>query len=73
LHEYQAQNHPNYDAAVFHAQQCAEQYWKAIACGLNPYAVIFRFQGESATRDQALAAIQAIKKLGDIFIEITSK
>ena len=26
---YRARNHPNYDAACFHAQQCAEKYLKA--------------------------------------------
>jgi HEPN domain-containing protein len=27
---YRARKHPSYDAAVFHAQQCAEKYLKAI-------------------------------------------
>jgi len=27
--EYRARKHPNYDAACFHAQQCAEKYLKA--------------------------------------------
>ena len=26
---YRARKHPSYDAAVFHAQQCAEKYLKA--------------------------------------------
>jgi HEPN domain-containing protein len=30
LREYRARNHPNYDAAGFHAQQCAEKYLKAL-------------------------------------------
>ncbi|MCK4560950.1 MAG: HEPN domain-containing protein [Calditrichia bacterium] len=30
LREYQARKFPNYDAAGFHAQQCAEKYLKAI-------------------------------------------
>jgi HEPN domain-containing protein len=30
LREYRAKKFPNYDAAGFHAQQCAEKYLKAI-------------------------------------------
>ena len=30
LREYRARKFPNYDAAGFHAQQCAEKYLKAI-------------------------------------------
>jgi HEPN domain-containing protein len=30
LREYRARKNPNYDAAGFHAQQCAEKYLKAI-------------------------------------------
>ncbi|MGI8789193.1 MAG: HEPN domain-containing protein [Pyrinomonadaceae bacterium] len=29
LREYRARKNPNYDAACFHAQQCAEKYFKA--------------------------------------------
>ena len=106
LREYRARNHPNYDAAGFHAQQCAEKYLKAILqreciridkihdllallqlclpvapnlelhkellSNLNPFAVTFRYPGESATRDQAYAAIQSIKKLRPIFKEIVN-
>jgi HEPN domain-containing protein len=104
LREYRARNHPNYDAAGFHAQQCAEKYLKAILqresiridkihdllallqlclpaapklelykellAALNPFAVAFRYPGESATRDQAYEAIRSMKKLKAIFIEI---
>ncbi|MBN1472031.1 MAG: HEPN domain-containing protein [Syntrophaceae bacterium] len=97
LREYRARKFPNYDAAGFHAQQCAEKYLKAILqlknirfekvhdllalltlclpsapelelhkellAYLNPFAVAFRYPGESATRDQARQAIQIIKKL----------
>lgn len=27
--EFEAQNNPNYDGVCFHAQQCAEKYFKA--------------------------------------------
>jgi HEPN domain-containing protein len=30
LREYRARNHPNYDSACFHAQQCIEKYLKAV-------------------------------------------
>jgi HEPN domain-containing protein len=30
LREYRARKSPNYDAACFHAQQCAEKYLKAL-------------------------------------------
>src|SRR5713226_9024734 len=30
--EYRARKRPNYDAACFHAQQCAEKYLKARLC-----------------------------------------
>ena len=30
LRDYRARKFPNYDAAGFHAQQCAEKYLKAI-------------------------------------------
>lgn len=30
LRELRARKHPNYDAAGFHAQQCAEKYLKAV-------------------------------------------
>jgi HEPN domain-containing protein len=29
MREYQARKNPNYDAVCFHAQQCAEKYFKA--------------------------------------------
>ena len=29
MREYQVEDHPNYDAICFHAQQCAEKYLKA--------------------------------------------
>ena len=29
MREFRARKHPNYDAACFHAQQCAEKYLKA--------------------------------------------
>jgi len=102
--EYRARKHPNYDAAGFHAQQCAGKYLKAIlqfenirfekvhdlmallqlclpvAPGLefhkellsklNPFAVAFRYPGESATREHAREAVQSIKKLRHVLREI---
>jgi predicted methyltransferase len=46
------------------------EFYKELLAVLNPFAVTFRYPGESATRDQALEAIQAIKKLREIFIGI---
>jgi HEPN domain-containing protein len=93
--ELRARQAPNYDAACFHAQQCAEKYLKAflvyhnlpfrpihdleVLLGLivpvspefelvrdlllllNDYAVDFRYLGESATKDEARAAIKAMR------------
>jgi HEPN domain-containing protein len=104
LREYRARNNPNYDAAGFHAQQCAEKYLKAILqmqstrfdkvhdllallnlclsitpelelhkellSILNPFSVAFRYPGESATRDQAREAVDAIIKLRRILRQI---
>ena len=39
-----------------------EQY-KELLAYLNPFAVAFRYPGDSATRDQARQAIQIMKKL----------
>jgi HEPN domain-containing protein len=33
--ERRARKNPNYDAACFHAQQCAEKYIKALLCDRN--------------------------------------
>mgnify|MGYP006304520093 CR=1 FL=1 len=97
LRDYRARNHPNYDSAGFHAQQCVEKYLKAILqennirfqkvhdllalmqlclsvdsqlkihkdilADLNPFAVVFRYPGEYATKQDAKAAIQALKTL----------
>ena len=93
--ELRARKAPNYDAACFHAQQCAEKYLKAflvqhnlsfrpihdleVLLGhivpispefefvrdllllLNDYAVNIRYPGESATRDEARAAVKAMR------------
>ena len=93
--ELRARQAPNYDAACFHAQQCAEKYLKAflvqrdlpfrpihdleVLLGLivpvspefelvrdlllllNDYAVNIRYPGESATRDEARAAVKAMQ------------
>jgi HEPN domain-containing protein len=93
--ELRARQAPNYDAACFHAQQCAEKYLKAflvhhslpfrpihdleVLLGLivpvssefelvrdlllllNDYAVDFRYPGESATKDEARAAVKAMR------------
>jgi HEPN domain-containing protein len=103
LREYRVRKHPNYDAAGFHAQQCAEKYLKAILqleqirfekvhdlmallklclpvapdlefhkellSKLNPFAVVFRYPGESATHDHAREAVQSIKILRPVFRE----
>jgi hypothetical protein len=37
---------------------------------LNPFAVDFRYPGESATKEDARFAIQAMKKLRAILIKI---
>lgn len=100
LREYRARKLPNYDAAVFHAQQCIEKYIKAILqknnvpfhkihdllalmqlCGslvnelelykellayLNQFAIVFRYPGESATREQAKQALNAMNILRPI-------
>jgi len=93
--ELRARKAPNYDAACFHSQQCAEKYLKAflvhhnlpfrpihdleVLLGLivpvssefelvrdlllllNDYAVDFRYPGESATKDEARAAVKAMR------------
>jgi len=48
------QTGPNYDAACFHSQQCAEKY-------LKDYAVDIRYPGETATKDEARAAVKAMQ------------
>ena len=95
--EVRARKAPNYDAACFHAQQCAEKYLKAmlqeagIEFGrthnlsalldtclpvestlerlrrellvLNAYAVEFRYPGELASRDMAVEALAAVRRV----------
>jgi HEPN domain-containing protein len=39
LREYRARNHPNYDAACFHAQQCIEKYLKGL---MQHYGINFQ-------------------------------
>ncbi|MBC8184635.1 HEPN domain-containing protein [candidate division KSB1 bacterium] len=43
---------------------------KELLSYLNPFAVAFRYPGESATREEALQAIKAMKALKPILIEI---
>ncbi len=45
-----------------------EQY-KDLLAYLNPFAVDFRYPGESATKEEALSAIHALKKLRSIIIQ----
>jgi HEPN domain-containing protein len=93
--ELRARKAPNYDAACFHAQQCAEKYLKALLTQqdlpfrpihdlevllsliipvspdfelirdllllLNDYAVDFRYPGEIATKEEARAAVKAMR------------
>jgi len=93
--ELRARKAPNYDAACFHAQQCAEKYLKAyvvqhrlqfkpihdleVILGdilpsssdfefirdllllLNDYAVDIRYPGELATKEEARAAVKAMR------------
>jgi HEPN domain-containing protein len=95
--ELRAHKAPNYDAACFHSQQCAEKYLKALLIHrgkgfraihdlevlldlivpicpdlealrdslllLNDYAVDIRYPGESASRDEARAAVKAMRML----------
>ena len=95
--EYRARKHPNFDAACFFAQQCAEKSLKArlVQAGLvvpkthdlptlldlvlpleplwevlrprletlTSYAVVFRYPGESATRDMAKTAVADAKSI----------
>ncbi len=97
LREVRARNHPNYDSACFHAQQCIEKYLKAVLIKkrmpfskvhdlevlldlclaayplwepmrddmqlLTQYAVQFRYPGESADKEEALQAVEAMKLL----------
>ncbi len=92
-----ARKHPSYDAAVFHAQQCAEKYLKArleeagvifsrthdllvlhqlvlsIEPGwmvlqpflifLNPFAVVYRYPGVSATKADAKDALKNCRQV----------
>ena len=43
---------------------------KELLSYLNPFAVAFRYPGESATREEALQAIKAMKKLKPILRKI---
>lgn len=43
---------------------------KELLSYLNPFAVAFRYPGESATRDKALNAVKAMKTLRTYFREI---
>ena len=97
MRELRARRQPNYDAACFHAQQCAEKYLKAwlveanirftkthdlerlldlilpreplwepfrtILIDLSNFAVIFRYPGESATRERAKGAVADAKAI----------
>lgn len=95
--ELRARKYPNYDAACFHSQQCAEKYLKAflvhhriafrpihdleVLLGLitpahpdfelirdlllllNDYAVDIRYPSEFATKDEARAAVRAMRSV----------
>ena len=61
--ELRARKNPNYEAACFHAQQCAEKYLKAMDARphleiLNAYAVAVRYPGESADKPSAREAVR---------------
>ncbi len=94
---FRARKHPSYDAAVFHAQQCAEKYLKAgleeagIPFGrthdllvlhqlvliaepswavlqpylifLNPFAVVYRYPGISASKSDAKDALKYCREV----------
>lgn len=94
---YRARRHPSYDATVFHAQQCAEKYLKAILeeaaisfsrthdllvlhqlilphdpgwavlqpflVFLNPFAVIYRYPGMTATKADAKDALKNCREV----------
>jgi len=95
LREARARKNPNYDAACFHCQQCAEKYLKAylqehnqhfnpvhdliyllelclkydatfelqrdLLKDLTKYAVEYRYPGEMAIKEDARAALHAVK------------
>jgi len=97
LRSYRARKDPSYNAACFHAQQCAEKYLKgrleeagiafrkthdlnelltqatAIEPGwtilqpeitsLNRFSVMFRYPGQSATKQGAKQAVQDCRKV----------
>jgi len=58
--ELRARKHPNYDAACFHAQQCAEKYMKAVLteCGRD-----FKKQHDLAVLLDALRGIDSTWEL----------
>ena len=59
--ELRARKKPNYDAACFHAQQCAEKYLKAI---LQEKGITFgKTHNLVALLDQALAAVSSLELL----------
>lgn len=97
LRSYRARKDPSYNAACFHAQQCAEKYLKArleeagVAFNkthdldellaqaaviepswaalqpeldyLNRFSVMFRYPGQSATKQGARQAVQDCRKV----------
>ena len=50
VRELRARKNPNYDAACFHAQQCAEKYLKAV---LQERAIVFGKSHNCATGEEA--------------------
>ena len=95
--ELRARKTPNFDAACFHAQQCAEKYlkallqewnipfgkthnltallaqvldrdtsWEALREHLDPltvYATVFRYPGESATKETGREALKHCRRV----------
>lgn len=95
--ELRARKNPNFDAACFHAQQCAEKYlkallqewgipfgkthnltalltqvlerdtsWEKLREDLDPltvYATVFRYPGESATKEAGREALKHCRRV----------
>lgn len=83
--ELRARTAPNYDAACFHAQQCAEKYLKALLqeaaipfgkthnLSLLLYLLEDRYPGESADKDVARQAVKMAEEVKQVVAGFWSK